>query len=136
MTYSDNLPQTATELQIFLDDFMSERHFEEYISSLSMSFLIVHFEAKHHNKEGFYAELAYSPKCLALGHTREYDEDGNLVEEFEDELAQDETHIPSWNDGYICVDTKYAEACTECEFDCEYMDFKIPTLWDLVKEKE
>lgn len=60
-----------------------------------------------HPLDGFFADIAGGPTCLALGHTP--DEDG-----YWEDI---EGHGSSWADDYLCYATKYGVCCTACESD-------------------
>jgi hypothetical protein len=86
-------------------------------------------EHKYHDRNGWYAELAGSEQCLALGH--EWNPDGDDIdhERFE--------HQPSWDDRWICPDTRYGSCCTECEGECYLGDWPADDiLWAAVREHQ
>lgn len=111
---------------------MTEAEREEYLRDAFKEITDFDHERRHfHNRQGFYADLAYEAKCLALGHERSIDEESNEPEpEDDDELARDGTHIPSWGGDMLCGDTRYGTACTECEGECDFL-IHIPDLWQL-----
>jgi len=84
-------------------------------------------EHKFHDRNGWYAELAGSPKCLALGH--EWNPEG-------DDLEHERFgHEPGWGgDNWICPDTRYGSACTECEGECHLGEWPADDiLWAAVR---
>lgn len=82
------------------------------------------FERRHfHNGDGWFAEEAFSEKCLALGHAEDADGD--------DPHYADGDHTYGWNDSMICTDTKWGVACTECESDdCPYLE-SMTSIWSM-----
>lgn len=81
-----------------------------------------------HDADGFFADHAGSPKCAALGHDLED------LDQHEDLIA-DGDHVSGWNGDEICVPTRWGEACTYCEGECDTLYGKIPNLWDMVRAK-
>lgn len=134
--HSDLVPLTYREVEDFNNSFQTREEFEIYFDNMADSLLIWHSEKVGHNRDGYYAHEAYSPQCLALGHTPELDEFGDTVPEYEDSLAEADIHAPSWDGGYLCAETKYSPACSECEGGCDFDYMELPLIWDLVKEKK
>ncbi len=95
-----------------------------------------HRERKMHNGDGWFADFAWSEKCLAAGHKKDssaFDEDG-AYHDYEDELYGDGTHASGFDGDLLCTDTKWGTCCTECEGeDCEYAFGELrPSLWEMV----
>lgn len=98
---------------------------EEWLTDTFAEFADAHRERRYHDADGFYAELAGSPSCLALGHIARVDEGHPLFDEWE------AAHPMSWDgDERLCEATQYGTACTACETDCG-MFWEPPTLWAL-----
>lgn len=77
----------------------------------------------HHDRDGYFAHEAGSAKCVALGHASRVDEGHPLFD------AWDAEHPYGWSGERLCLQTRYGEACSGCEGDCE---FTIPpSLWQL-----
>lgn len=131
--YYEIAPATFDELRDWFASFKHDDEVAQWCEGLSMSIARHHHAAGMHDRGGFLAHLAYDPECLALGHERSIDqESGELEDVYDDELSRDGTHVPSWDGDYLCADTRYADACTECESDdCEYLR-PLPNLWALV----
>lgn len=96
-----------------------------------------HDRRNYHDQDGYFAELAWSERCIALGHQRDPQAyDGDTYFETEDQLYADGVHAASWDgdswDGdSICVSTRYGTACVYCEGDCDH-DITGPNLWEMV----
>lgn len=98
-----------------------------------------HRERKMHNGNGWFADFAWSEKCLAAGHKKDpsaFDEDG-AYHDYEDELYGDGTHVTGFDGDILCTETKWGSCCTDCESeDCEYgLGALAPNLWELVMAK-
>lgn len=131
--FTESVPATFDELRDWFASFKHDDEVAQWCEGLSTSIARYHHDRAMHDRDGFLAHLAYDPECLALGHTRSVDEEtGELEDPDDDELSRDGTHVPSWDGEYLCADTRYADACTECESEhCEYLQ-PLPDLWALV----
>lgn len=68
---------------------------------------------RDHNRDGFLCYEAGSEPCLALGHAP------NPAPAYESDEWGGE-HCYGWDGMWICPETKYATACSECESeDCD-----------------
>lgn len=74
-----------------------------------------HDYRRAHDSDGYFAELAGSTKCLALGHREPFDED---------------THTEGWEGELICDATRYGDACMYCEGECDFGYGRVQLLWD------
>jgi len=92
---------------------------EEYLRDVFDELSGYSDEARRHDRDGYFADLAWSEKCQALGH--EPNEFG--------EWDEDELHESGWDGELLCVMTRYGEACTLCEGECSYEP--APNLWTL-----
>ncbi len=111
MSYFDVIPS-------LVDDWNPDGEDErEYMDEVFRTLTSYHWERRHfHDRNAFYAEEAWSEKCLALGHV-ETDE-----AEDENEHYVNGDHQYGWDYTMICLDTRYGEACSECEGECDYWD--------------
>jgi hypothetical protein len=88
-----------------------------------------HHSVRHdgHNRDGYFAEIAGSEKCLALGHRP----DPELGWETDDLY---DSHPYGWHGDQLCTATKYGTACTECESDdCPWEPADPEILWGKVR---
>lgn len=134
--YFETVPFTTEDLERWFADFDDEAELEVWIADMSDQLARFDHERRtFHDRNGWYADLAYDAKCLALGHERSTDEEsGELEDVDDDELSRDGTHVSSWDGEYLCGDTRYGQACTECEGECEYL-VTVPNLWAVVAER-
>lgn len=88
-------------------------------------------EKGEHDQNGYLCHEAGSPECLALGHAP------NPDPEWPDEEWEDVgEHQRGFSGDYICPDTKYATACTECEGECLWGDEVDPSaLWRAIEKR-
>lgn len=87
-----------------------EDDIEEYLRDVYVSIPGWHADAARHDRDGFFAEFAYSDACREAGHTNDQeDADGN------DPLIADGIHTSGWDGHTICLATKHGVACSECE---------------------
>lgn len=105
MASSETVPQTGT-LDGFAPDEVAE-YLDEIYADLRLGSRI----RAVHDRDGYLAEDAGSYRCLKLGHYPDpalgWDDDG-------------ENHPTGWNGDPLCFETRYGQACTECESeDCE-----------------
>lgn len=107
------------------DDFETEEEREEFLTGSFDDITYTYFEAKNHDTDGFFADEVGSAGCLAAGHTVYEDQD-------DDPLYDDGTHIRGWDWEPLCTATRYGEACTYCEGECQVT---VPTvdLWAMVR---
>lgn len=85
-------------------------------------------EHKYHDRNGWYAELAGSAECQALGHPAIDGEDDDAVLEHEKY-----DHSPSFDGDWLCGATRYGTACSECEGECHLGDWPDASrLWAAV----
>ena len=82
-----------------------------------------------HNQDGYFAEKAGSPACVALGHK---EPEGGWYERYDDE-----EHLIGWDNEPLCVATRFGVACTVCEGECDAMnsDLYMPAadFWKMVR---
>ena len=98
-----------------------------------------HRERKMHNGNGWFADFAWSERCLAAGHEKDpqaLDDDG-AYHDHEDALYGDGTHCSGFDGDVLCTETKWGTCCTTCEGeDCEYGFGELkPSLWEMVSAK-
>ncbi|MEZ3156872.1 hypothetical protein AB1K56_08055 [Microbacterium sp. BWR-S6Y] len=98
---------------------------EEWLTETFAEFAELNVQRGYHDADGFYAELAGSPACLARGHVARVDEGHPLFDEWAD------AHPMSWDgDARLCEATQYGTACSACETDCGLF-WEPPSLWTL-----
>lgn len=97
---------------------------EEYLLEVFFELPLIHRERHHHDRNGWYAELAGSEACLALGHR--YDPDGATDD---DTWLPEDQHGYGWQGEQLCTGTRYGVACTDCEGECDQTD--PVDLWSL-----
>lgn len=88
-----------------------------------------HHAVRHdgHNRDGYFAEVAGSEKCLALGHKPDPEQDWDTEELYD-------SHPYGWDGERLCIGTKYGAACTECESeDCPWEPANAEILWEKVR---
>lgn len=86
-------------------------------------------DRRDHDQDGYLCEMAGSAECLALGHKPNPGQAGDG-----DEWDNGE-HQLGWGGDWICPETKYATACTQCESeDCGgWKPFDPEALWSAVR---
>lgn len=106
----------------------TEEENEEFLRFTFKDIARDHHDRRHfHDKDGFYAEYAWSKECLALGHVKP---DVYLDAE-DDPYFESNEHAWGWDSDVICMPTRYGTACTVCEGECPF-DVDLPDLWALV----
>lgn len=107
---------------------------QEWLTDAFADITAVDHERRHgdHDRDGYFAELAGSEKCLALGHVTPeiaWDDDFDKVEADHPEWAA--KHPWSWDGERLCLDTRYGVACTACEGECDSITLPVVELWSL-----
>jgi hypothetical protein len=100
----------------------TDAEWDEYMRDVYKDVRGYWFERLHHDRRGYFAELAGSNECLVLGH--EPDPATGWVD------VND--HQRGWGGEYICEATAYGTACMECEGDCPFEFFEPSKLWKAV----
>jgi hypothetical protein len=100
----------------------TDAEWDEYMRDVYRGLRAYWFEREHHDRRGYFAELAGSPDCLALGHKPDPETDWVDVND----------HQRGWDGDYICEATRYGEACMECEGNCDFEFFDATALWKAV----
>lgn len=72
-------------------------------------------EKTFHDRNGYIAEIAESPACLALGH---------IEPESGWEEAGDPQHPYGWEGFILCNSIRLGDACTSCEREAELCDWQ------------
>lgn len=118
-----------TDLEEWFEEFNTDEIVDEFLRATSLDIMRYHRERlKFHDRNGYFAEFAYEPKCLALGHERsryepeesEPDAETDFEPIDDDQLMRDGDHESGFNGEIICTGTRYGTCCTECEGYCEY----------------
>lgn len=95
---------------------------QEWLQETFTSIIRFDFDRRHfHNRDGWFADEAFSEKCLALGHSEEGGDDPHYA---------DGQHSRGWDGSMLCEGTKWGVACTECESEaCPYLEEAL-SIWD------
>lgn len=113
---------TGAELEDL--DTWAEADLDDYFQGVYKDLREWYRDRDRHDRDGFFAEFAYSNACREAGHPQE-STDG------EDPLRTTDEHITGWDGHLICLATKYGVACSECEGeDCPYL-VEFTGLWAL-----
>lgn len=81
------------------------------------------------NTNGYYAHMAASDQCLALGHFPNPETREQELEDIIESWDFDGDHPLSWDHEPLCAATKYDVACSEHEGQCDGLS------WLLTKQK-
>lgn len=88
----------------------TEEEWADYMQSVYDGMKVWWGEAKFHDEDGYFADVAGSEACLALGHTPFQDDTGEAWP----------GHPIGWNGEVLCEGTRYGVACMQCEGECEH----------------
>lgn len=119
MTYYDEVPVGDYAAEYDPDGKDEQEWLEETFKSITR----FDFDRRHfHNRDGWFADEAFSEKCLALGHREEEGDDPHYA---------DGDHSYGWDGSMLCEGTKWGVACSECESeDCPYLE-TVSSVWDM-----
>lgn len=107
--------------------YVAEPMEEDEARDLSRQLRIEALETRYHDRNGYLAELAGSPKCLALGHAPDPEEGWDTGD----------AHPIGWADEPLCIATRSGSACTECESDdCDRLPLDRDAFWALFTAPE
>lgn len=105
-------------------DTWAEADLDDYFRGVYKDLREWYRDRGRHDRDGFFAEFAYSDACREAGHPQA-SADG------EDPLRAAGDHVSGWDGHIICLATKYGVACSECEGeDCPYL-VEFTGLWAL-----
>lgn len=100
--------------------YTSDEEREDYLDDVFSEIRYLNWGLRHgdHDRNGFFADEAGSDQCVALGHT-------------ESDWENDETHPMGWDGDPICEATKFGQACSACEGECDFSTPSVVKIWEL-----
>jgi hypothetical protein len=85
---------------------LTDDELDEYLAYVYEDLREAYRDRHLHNRDGFFADVAGSEACVALGHPDSAD------------ALEVDGHERGWTGEVICTGTRFGVACTECEGEC------------------
>lgn len=104
-------------------DGQEEREFMAEVFSSITEF--DHERRRFHDTDSFFAHLAWSAECLALGHALTTRRGKQL-----DPHRASGDHTSGWDGEEICLPTRHGSACTHCEGECDFW-ITSQSIWEM-----
>jgi hypothetical protein len=115
------MAMSAQDGLLGFDEFDTDEELEEYMQDVYRD-LRAYWQDRHsHDRDGYFAQLAGSMACEALGHKPDPD------------FGWDDDDEHPWGfDDILCEATRYGKCCTQCEGECDFTFVDPSALWKAV----